>query len=49
MQLNEFGEDVFIMYKGEWVKNHRCTFEENESRGHANEAMSFSCMLYQRQ
>ena len=43
--VDEFGEDVFVIYNGEWGKNYRCAFEVNESLAHANEAISFLCML----
>ena len=43
--VKEFGEDVFVMYNGEWGKNFRCSFEVNESMAHANEAISYFSML----
>ena len=43
--VKEFGEDVFLMYNGEWGKNYRCSFEVNEALAHANEAIAFFCML----
>jgi len=43
--VEEFGEDVCLMYNGEWGKNYRCSFEVNESLANANEAIAFFCIL----